>query len=65
MTHVFQCEDTLTGMMTGVYDAWDSRLGHQRVRLTTAQNIDREFFCEYVWVKPDLTKAEKVLRTVR
>jgi len=65
MTHVFQCEDTLTGMMTGVYDAWDSRLGHQKGRLTTAQNIDREFFCEYVWVKPDLTKAEKVLRTVR
>lgn len=65
MTHVFQCEDTLTGIMTGVYDAWDSRLGHQRVRLTTAQDMDMELFCEYRWVKPDLTKAEKVLRTVQ
>lgn len=65
MTHVFQCEDTLTGIMTGVYDAWDSRLGHQRVRLTTAQNMDMELFCEYIWVRPDFTKAEKVLRTVQ
>lgn len=65
MIRVFQCEDTLTGIMTGVYDAWDSRLGHGQVRLQTAQNADMELFCEYVTVIPDLTKAEKVLRTVR
>lgn len=64
MIRVFQCEDTLTGILTGVYDAWDSRLGHDRVRLQTAQNADMELFCEYVQVLPDLVKAEKVLRTV-
>ena len=65
MIRVFQCEDTLTGIMTGVYDAWDSRLGHGQVRLQTAQNMDLELFCEYVTVFPDLVKAEKVLRTIQ
>lgn len=51
--------------MTGVYDAWDSRLGHQNVRLSTARNENMELFCEYVQTEPDLEKAEKVLRTVR
>ena len=29
---VFVCEDSLDGILTGVYDAWDSRLGHSGVR---------------------------------
>ncbi len=65
MIRVFQCEDTLTGIMTGVYDAWDSRLGHDHVRLATAQNGNLELFCEYAGVKPDTGKAEKVLRTIK
>ena len=65
MIRVFQCEDSLTGIMTGVYDAWDSRLGHEHVRLQTACNQNMELFCEYVQVEPDVDKADKVLRTVR
>lgn len=65
MIRVFQCEDSLTGIMTGVYDAWDSHLGHANVRLQASGNENMELFCEYVQVKPDLAKAEKVLRTVR
>lgn len=65
MIRVFQCEDTLTGILTGVYDAWDSQLGHDHVRLGTASNENLELFCEYVQVKPDIEKAEKVLRTIR
>ena len=33
MIRVFQCEDSLTGILTGVYDGWASRLGHSHVRL--------------------------------
>lgn len=64
MIRVFQCEDSLTGIMTGVYDAWDSRLGHANVRLQTARDQNMELFCEYVQVEPDVEKAEKVLRTI-
>lgn len=65
MIRVFQCEDTLTGILTGVYDAWDSRLGHENVRLQSGEQENLELFCEYEEVEPDLVKAEKVLRTVR
>ena len=65
MIRVFQCEDSLTGIMTGVYMAWDSHLGHQNVRLETACDQNMELFCEYVQVEPDLLRAEKVIKTVR
>ena len=61
---VFVCEDSLDGILTGVYDAWDSRLGHSGVRLKTADTDTYELFCEYRDVKTDMEKAEKVLRTV-
>lgn len=61
---VFVCEDSLDGILTGVYDAWDSRLGHSGVRLKTADTDTYELFCEYREVATDMEKAEKVLRTV-
>ncbi len=55
----------MTGILTGVYDAWDSGLGHKNVKLETAGEGNMELFCEYVQVTPDTGKAEKVLRTVK
>ncbi len=64
-TTIFLCEDSLDGILTGVYDAWDSRLGHKNVRLETRAESNLELFCEYRDVERDLAKAEKVLNTVR
>ena len=65
MTTIFVCEDSLDGILTGVYEAWDSRLGHESVRLQTEAEGTLELFCQYRPVRRDLEKAEKVLRTVR
>jgi len=62
---VFLCEDSLDGILTGVYEAWDSRLGHENVKLNLQSMDTLELFCLYQQVEPDLNKAEKVLRTVR
>ena len=51
--------------MTGVYDAYASKLGYENVKLQMEEEIDRELFAEYVEVEPDSEKAEKVLRTIR
>lgn len=64
MTTVFVCEDSLDGILTGVYEAWDSHLGHRNVRLKTEAEDNLELFCSYRQVDTDLAKAEKVLRTV-
>lgn len=65
MMTIFVCEDSLDGILTGVYEAWDSRLGHENVRLQTEAEGTLELFCQYRPVRRDLEKAEKVLRTVR
>ena len=62
---VFVCEDSLDGILTGIYDAWDSRLGHGNVRLELYQEDTLELFCQYRPVEPDGDKAEKVFRTLR
>ena len=51
--------------MTGVYDAYASRLGYENVKLQMEEEMDRELFAEYVEVEPDPEKSEKVLRTIR
>jgi probable DNA metabolism protein len=61
---VFVCEDSLDGILTGVYDAWDSHLGHENVKLETEAEENLELFCVYRSVETDTEKAEKVLGTV-
>lgn len=65
MITVFVCPDSLDGILTGVYDAWDSRLGHANVRLEIQQETTLELFCQYREIETDGTKAEKVLRTIK
>lgn len=62
---IFLCPDSIEGIFTGVYDAWDSRAGHGNVRLALAGYHDMELFVKYVQVEEDREKAEKVLRTLR
>ena len=62
---IFWCEDSLDGILTGIYDAWDSRLDFAQIHLKTDAQDTLELFCEYRQVQTDPEKAEKVLRTVR
>lgn len=64
MITVFLCEDSLDGILTGVYDAWDSGYGHEQVRLDLEEGYGMELFCTCRRVRTDPVKAEKVLRTV-
>lgn len=63
--HIFVCEDTLEGIFSGVYTAWESKVGHGNVELRAWENDNLEMFCEYHRVETDLDKAEKVRRTLR
>ena len=46
--YVFICEDHLEGILTGVYDACASRLGHRNIRLMTGEPDNFELFSEYI-----------------
>lgn len=62
--YVFQCEDSIDGIFTGVYDAWASKLGHKNIQLSSDQNQNLNLFSEYISVKTDFLKSRKVSRTL-
>ena len=67
-TIVFVCENSIEGILTGVYDAWEeavsSGLGHGHCKL--AVSVEQpELFCLYRETPPDREKAGKVIKTLR
>lgn len=63
--HYYICENSTTGIFTGIYDAWEARYGHDNNRILVEEPANYEFFTKYIHVKPDLDKAEKVKRSIR
>lgn len=67
-TRVYECENSLEGILSGIYTAWDARYGHEFIRLTVPElsgNANFMLFCEYHTVRPDTEAAQKVVRSVR
>lgn len=62
---VFTCEDNFDAMMTCIYDAWASRLGHSNVKLKTEPIGNLELFCEYRHVDSDPEKTTSVVRSIQ
>lgn len=62
---VFCCEDSVDGIFTAVYDAWDSRLGLENVTVQAGMNQNYQLFEEYYSVETDHDKAARVARTIR
>ena len=67
--YIFQCEDSLDGIFTAIYDAWDSGYGLMNVRIEVLNGRDdcynMELFSEYIPVETNEEKAEKVARSIR
>lgn len=62
--YIFICEDSLEGILTGVYDACASRLGHRNIRLASCEPDNYELFSEYISVVPSEEKTRKVVNTM-
>ena len=62
---VFTCEDNFDAMMTCVYEAWASRLGHSNIKLKTEPIGNLELFCDYRHVDADPEKTASVVRSIK
>ncbi|MBO5372774.1 MAG: TIGR03915 family putative DNA repair protein [Lachnospiraceae bacterium] len=62
--YIFQCEDSIDGIFTGIYDAFASHYGHKNIRLSTNSHEDMCLFSEYISVRTDIDKSQKVGRTL-
>ena len=61
---IFMCEDSIEGIFTGVYDAWESRHPKEHIKLSSDKEGNYELFSEYINVETDIEKAGKVARTI-
>lgn len=61
---IFICENSLDGIMSGIYDAWASGLGYRNVRLTAGPVVQAELFCKYCHADTDPQKTSKVSRSI-
>lgn len=67
-TRIYQCENTVDGILSAVYDAGLSGYGHKYIRIqpvTTGEAIELSLFSEYVPVESDSVKSARVVEAVR
>ena len=62
---IFTCFDQFEDMMTCIYDAWASKLGHRNVRLLTEPIGNLELFCDYQHVDADEKKTVSVINSIQ
>lgn len=65
---VYECEDTVDGILTGIYKAWDAAYGHSNIRLVVPslqKEATYDLFSDYYQIESDPMLAGKVANTIR
>lgn len=60
---VYQCEDSLEGVFTAIYNAYEEKRNHADTRISVQEEY--LLFAEYVTVVTDMEKAMKVINTLK
>lgn len=65
--YILQCEDTIEGIFSAVYAAWELKYGHENtvIQVNGYEHQNIELFSNYVPLEPDAEKAAKVINTIR
>lgn len=68
--YTFLCEDSLDGILTGVYDAWSFKIeqklsSHEDIHLSCDGCENYQLFYQYYTVDTSFEKAQKVSQTIR
>lgn len=63
--HILICENSIDGIFTGIYYAYEKRYGHKNTQLSTSEGIDTyQLFCEYEDITADAAISQKVANTL-
>ena len=62
---IMVCEDSNTGIFTGIYEAYERKLNHDTTILQIGEEDNLRLFAEYLRITPNEEKAAKVIRTLR
>lgn len=61
---VLYCDDSMEGIFTAVYQAYEMKLNHENTAIRIMVNEDIELFTEYIRIESDEEKCRKVARTI-
>lgn len=65
-TIIYLCDGSVDGIFTAIYDAWDSKKGHNRIRIEELEYFQNmKLFTDYIQTETDSKKAEKVAAAIR
>lgn len=67
MRTIYICTDSVTGIYSGIYDAWKQAVVNRQegCGIALKGQVEQELFCEYTEVEEDLKKAAAVDRLIR
>lgn len=63
--YILICEDSETGILTGIYEAYERKLDHASTILQVGEEENLRLFAEYIRIIPSQEKSDKVIRTIR
>lgn len=65
MRIIYVCEDSLTGIFSGIYEVWKRKMTAEEAGLEVGDNFERRLFCEYIFCKAEERKALAVIRMIQ
>lgn len=65
MRIIYVCEDSLTGIFSGIYEVWKRKMTAEEAGLEVGDSFERRLFCEYIFCKADERKALAVIRMIQ
>lgn len=65
MRIIYVCEDSLTGIFSGIYEVWKRKMTAEEADLEVGDSFERRLFCEYIFCKAEKRKALAVIRMIQ
>lgn len=65
MRTIYVCEDSLTGIFSGIYEVWKRKMTAEEAGLEVGDSFERRLFCEYIFCKAEKRKALAVIRMIQ
>lgn len=65
MRIIYVCENSLTGIFSGIYEVWKRKMTAEEAGLEVGDSFERRLFCEYIFCKAEERKALAVIRMIQ
>ncbi len=63
--YTFICEDSISGVFSGIYEAWAGKYNRNEIRIKAGGIDNYELFMEYKQIKNTIQWSQKVANTIR